>query len=98
MDEPYLPQRRTWPQKFAAAFRGWLLGTRGHSSFAVHLPAAIAVAGAAAYLRVTAGEWCLLILCITTVIAAELFNSALEALAKAITTSKNEHVGRALDI
>lgn len=98
MEEPFIPFRRSWVQKFGGAFRGWLVGSRGHSSFAVHLPAAILAVGAGAYFRIQAVEWCVLILCIASVVAAEFFNSALEALAKAITPAKNEHIGQALDI
>ncbi|MCP4774306.1 MAG: diacylglycerol kinase family protein [Planctomycetaceae bacterium] len=40
----------------------------------------------------------LLLLCIGTVLTAELFNSSLESLAKAITDQTNQHVANALDI
>ena len=43
-------------------------------------------------------EWCLLLLCITIVLAAEMFNSALESLAKAVADKPDPHVGRALNI
>ena len=43
-------------------------------------------------------EWCLIVLCIAGVLAAEMFNSALESMAKAITSENNPHVGRSLDI
>lgn len=98
MDQPFSPTRRSWPQKFAGAFRGWLLGTRGQSSFHVHLPAAVAVVAAGILLHVNATEWCALVLCITLVLAAELLNSALESLAKAVVHTEDPHVGRALDI
>lgn len=98
MDEPFIPFRRSWSQKFGGAFRGWWIGSRGHSSFIVHLPAALVALGAGSYFRIQSNEWCLLIVCIASVIAAEFFNSALESLAKAITPSRNEHIGQALDI
>jgi diacylglycerol kinase len=98
MDEPYYPPRHTWARKFATALRGWWLGTRGHNSFVVHLPVAAMVLAAAYFLQATWTEVCLLLLCITLVLAAELFNSALESLAKAITQTENPHIGQALDI
>ena len=49
-------------------------------------------------LGISRTEWCLLILCIAVVMAAELFNSALEQLAKAITEEKNSHIRNGLDI
>ena len=90
--------RRSWTDKFIDAFRGFGEGVRGQSSFVVHFAAAAAVLLAAAVLRLAPGEWCLLILCIAMVLAAEMFNSALESLAKAIDDRPNPHVGRALNI
>ena len=71
---------------------------RGQSSFAVHVPMAVLVIVAGFALRVTLIEWCLLILAITLVLAAELFNSALESLAKAIDVEHNLHLADGLDI
>ena len=53
---------------------------------------------AAAVLRVDLYEWCLLLLCITVVLVAEMFNSALESMAKAITRQSHPHLGNSLDI
>ena len=39
-----------------------------------------------------------MVLCITIVLAAEMFNSALEHLARAVDRSENRHLGSALDI
>ena len=71
---------------------------RGHWSFAVHVPVAACVIVAGAVLRVGLIEWCLLAGCIAAVLAAEMFNSALESLAKAIDVEHNLHLGDALDI
>lgn len=96
-DEP-LRRPRGWIAKFARALRGIAIGIRGQSSFAVHLPAAAAVIAAAWYLQVSRVEWCLLLLCIAVVLAAELFNSALEHLARAITGDEDPHLRDALDV
>lgn len=98
MEKPFIPPRRTWVAKFAAAFRGWRLGSRGQSSFHVHFPVTAVVLGTAVCLRVTATEWCLLVMCIVGVLSAEFMNSALESLAKAVTHDHNEHIACALDI
>ena len=87
-----------WVKKFRDAFRGIWYGARGESSFAVHLAAACAVLSAGWYFRVGVDEWCLLLLSITAVLVCELFNSALEHLAKAVDAEFNPLVGRALDI
>jgi diacylglycerol kinase len=94
----YDPDRRSWKSKFADAFRGIGLGMRGQSSFRVHLVMATAVVLLAAVLRVGLIEWCLLILCIAAVLAAELFNSAIERLAREVDRNHNPAVGAALDI
>jgi diacylglycerol kinase len=87
-----------WSQKFLCAFRGLRVGSRGQNSFFVHLPVACFVLAAAAQFKVTTVEWCLLVICITLVLAAELFNCALETLARAVTNQFNEQVRDALDI
>lgn len=89
---------RRWSMKFLCAFRGLRVGSRGQSSFFVHLPMACFVLAAAAQLRVTTIEWCLLVLCITIVLTAELLNAALETLARVITQEFHPEVRDALDI
>jgi diacylglycerol kinase len=89
---------RSWYTIFRDAFRGIREGVLGERSFAVHLPVAAAVIVAGAFFRVSAVEWLVLVLCITLVFAGELFNSALERMAKAVTQERNVHVGAALDI
>lgn len=98
MREVFRPPQRTWYQKFRCAFRGLGIGIRGQSSFAVHFAAAGLTILAAALLRVDRSEWCVLILCVTIVLTAEMFNSALEQLARAVDRSENRHIGSALDI
>ncbi len=67
-------------------------------SFAVHLPVAVAVLACGAFFQVEMWEWLILILCISLVLTAELLNSALERLAKAVTSETNEQVRAALDM
>lgn len=90
--------QRTWYQKFRCAFRGLRLGIRGQSSFVVHFAAAALTILAAALLRIDRTQWCVLMLCITIVLTAEMFNSALEHLARAVDRPDNQHLGSALDI
>ena len=89
--------RRTWYEKFRDAFRGVRTGMRGQSSFQVHIVMAIAVIGAGAALRVALWQWCVLLLCIGGVLTAEMFNSALERMAKVIDRDHNPTLGEALD-
>lgn len=93
---PQLP--RTWSQKFRNAFHGTKLGIWGQTSFIAHFALSFAVIVTGALLRVTLIEWCILLICITGVLTAEMFNSALESMARAITHQRNPHLGGALDI
>jgi len=90
--------RRTWRAKFGDAARGIKLGVRGHSSFAVHFFAAVAVIASAFVLNVSLLEWCVLIGCIAAVIAAELFNTAVETLCRAAGLDRQPAGKRSLDI
>src|SRR5262245_38190158 len=92
------PRRRSWLRKFDDAFRGLKLGVRGHSSFFVHFFVATVVIAAAATLRVGLVQWCILLGCITSVIAAELFNSAIEILSRVIDIERLPNGKAPLDI
>jgi diacylglycerol kinase len=89
---------RPWKQKFADAFRGMREGVRGGTSFRVHFAIALAVLAVAAALRMNVDQWCIVLLCITVVVVAEYFNTALEAMARAITRETDPHIRDALDI
>ena len=97
---PYDPAspKRSWPLKFRDAFRGVKEGVHGQSSFFVHFLVAAAVIAAGIVLGVSLAEWCLLVLCIAGVLVAEMFNSALESMAKAVTGESDPHLGNSLDI
>ena len=98
MDKPYQPPRGPWYRKFQNAFRGWKLGSTGQSSFLVHLVSTLAIITLAIVLQMTTVQWCLLVLCISSVLTAEFFNSAVERLARVVDDQYNEQVGAALDI
>jgi len=98
MSAEFQPPPRSFLGKFQCAFRGIAAGTRGQSSFFVHLVIAALVIGRGVWLEVTAIEWCLLALCIAVVLALELFNSCIESLARAIDRQRNEQLRNALDI
>jgi diacylglycerol kinase len=98
MTEPQARPRRSWRQKFAAAFRGIKLGVRGHSSFFVHFFFAALVLACAAVLQCRASQWCVLIGCIGMVLTAELFNSAIETIFRGLDEATKERTWPALDI
>jgi diacylglycerol kinase len=96
--EPEPSSDRSWSEKFRCAFRGVNLGVRGQSSFFVHFFMTMAVIAAGWVLKVDKPEWYILTLCIIGVLTTEMFNSALEAMGRAITHEYNPHLGAALDI
>jgi len=98
MLDPEPISERSWARKFRDAFRGVRAGVRGQSSFFVHFFLTAAVIVAAVVLRVDLIEWCILLACIAMVLTAEMFNSALESMAKAITGESDPHLGNSLDI
>ncbi len=79
--------QRTWADKFGDAFRGMHTGVRGQSSFFVHFFTATLVITCGAVLRLdNLAQWCCLLLCIVVVLSAEMFNTALESMARAVTS------------
>ena len=94
----FVPQRHSWIRKFRHAGRGLVHAIRTQHSFRVHLPAAVAVFVGATLHGVSQVEWAILILCVAAVISAELFNTAIECLSRAITEDENEHIRDALDM
>ena len=64
----------------------------------MHFVCAVAVAALAFWLQVSKLEACVLLLCVFLVLAAEMFNSALETLARAIDSRYNPYLADGLDI
>lgn len=56
------------------------------------------VVAAAAILRVNSTQWCILVGCIVAVIAAELFNSAIEILCRVMEAERHPNGRAPLDI
>ena len=96
-DHPVTPPPRTWLGKFADAFRGFFLSIRPQSSFAAHLPVAAAAVGLGAWLGLSLVEWGLVALAIGLVVMAEVFNTSIEALAKAVGRYPDDGIRDALD-
>ncbi len=98
MNEDVRTSPSSWSRKFRCAFRGMKRGFRGESSFFVHWFMTAAVVTAAGALGADRTEWCILLLCVTLVLTAEMFNSAIERLARAVDEEFNLHLRDALDI
>lgn len=95
---------RGWGAKFKFAIRGVLLGlkspsqTAAQNSFLIHIPCSIVVLVAGAWLNVGWVAMATLVMCCAMVLVAEMFNSSIESIAKAITPQHDSHIGVALDI
>lgn len=97
-DKSLKPFATRWRDRFAYALRGIGLAVRHEENFRVHLVAAAVVIAVGALLQVSKVEWLVLIFCITAVLAAEMFNTAIEHLSRAITREEHPEIRNALDI
>ena len=95
-----LPQdrNRNWFSKFGFAISGIQFAIRDQSSFYIHLPSALVVIALGWFLRLESCSFGVLLICIGMVLAAELLNTSIEYLARAITDQHDENVRRALDV
>ena len=98
MSDEFQKPKRSWYVRFRDAFRGIGQGVRGQGSFIVHFVCATLVVSLGLVLRVNWIEWSLLVTCIFAVFTAEMFNSALEKLGKAVDAGYNPHLEDGLNI
>jgi diacylglycerol kinase len=92
------PPPRTWLGKFYDAFRGLYVAVRSQSSFVPHFATASAAVALAAWLGVSASEWCMVTLGIGLVLIAEVLNTSIEAMAKTFNRYPDDNLRDALDI
>lgn len=90
--------QRGWGAKFADAFRGLGRAVRSQSSFAVHLAVAGSVVALGTLIGLSAGDWALIALAIGLVLMAEIFNTALESLARGPGSRRHPRLRDALDM
>src|ERR1051326_1225522 len=83
---------------FRYAFKGLLIAAKEELNFRIHLFDIVIVIVAGASLRVSVIEWAVLALTIGLVIAAELFNTAIEDIVNFISPEFNEKAGRIKDV
>jgi diacylglycerol kinase len=90
--------RKRWRDKFAHALHGLRVGVQGHSSFFVHFFSTALVIATALAMGMSLLEWAILFGCVAAVLTAEMFNSALESLSRALGLDPDPHIRDALDI
>ena len=85
-------------KSFTFAWNGILTCAGHEQNIKFHLLAAIAVIVAGFFFHITHIEWMVVMLCIGSVIAAELFNSAIERLVDLVSPERNRIAGEVKDI
>jgi diacylglycerol kinase (ATP) len=83
---------------FGHAFRGVGAALRSELHLQFHAVATVVVVGAGFYCQLTATEWALVALAVTSVWAAELFNTAIETLTNLASPGYHPLAGKAKDV
>ncbi len=82
--------------RYAFAGIGRLVKTQANAK--IHLAAALGVLAAGLYFQISTTEWCLIIIAICTVLAAEAFNTSLEDLTDLVSPNPHPLAGHAKDL
>jgi diacylglycerol kinase (ATP) len=85
-------------QSFRFAWRGLVEVARSQHNAWIHGGATVLALAAGLALRVSAGDWALLVVATAGVWAAEAFNTAIELLGDAVASDDHPLVGRAKDV
>ena len=85
-------------RSFGYAWKGIQSCVGKEQNLSFHLIAAMAVIIAGIVLGITRTEWIIVVMCIGTVIAAELFNTAIEKLVDLVSPERHPVAGRVKDI
>ena len=82
---------------FRYAWQGIVTLVRYEHNARIHLVAAVLVIALGFVFRLSSLEWVVIIGCIGSVIAAEAFNTAIEAICNRVSTENNELIKRSKD-
>ena len=85
-------------RSFTFAFRGLKFMLQSQHNAWIHLLATIAACSLGLLFRVTASEWCLLVLAVGSVWTSEAFNTAIECLTDLLSPEFHPLAGRAKDV
>ena len=85
-------------KSFSYAFNGFKVLFQEEHNARIHLVAMIAVVFAGFFFHISPVEWMIILICIGSVFALEIVNSAVENLADLVTQEKNEFVKKAKDL
>ncbi len=85
-------------RSFQHAIRGLRLMLRSQHNAWIHAVVTVLALAAGLFFHISAVEWCLVILAMSSVWAAEALNTAVEFLADATTTKYHSVIGKAKDV
>lgn len=85
-------------KSFGYAFRGLTAAVREQRNLKIHLGVALLVTALGFWFDVSGTDWCILVIMIGLVIAAELINTALENLTDLVTQEFHPLAGKVKDI
>ena len=85
-------------KSFGYAFKGISVASLDQLNIKIHWLAVIIVTIAGFFFHISITEWCLVIICFSTVLAAELFNSASETIVDLVSPDHHPLAGKAKDI
>lgn len=83
---------------FKYAIQGFMTSFKAERNMKIHILIMFVVIIAGAYLKISAQEWIICIILFATVIAGELFNTAIETIVDMIMPYKDEKAKQAKDI
>jgi diacylglycerol kinase (ATP) len=83
---------------FTYAFNGIRLSYKAGGNFRLHLFAMMLVIALGFYYKISNNEWMAIAICISLVLAAETFNTAIEKLTDIIYPSFNKNAGEVKDL
>ena len=80
------------------ALRGFSLIVKEEPNLRLELCAAIVVTGLGFWFGISVQEWCIILLCIGSVLSAEAMNSSIERMADHITKDHHPEIGEIKDV
>lgn len=92
----FYPQSRI--KSFRYAIKGIVALFRSEANAWIHLVAALAVVAGGLWFDFSAIEWCLVAFAIGMVLAAEVFNTSIEALCNYLCKERDPMIGRIKDL
>ena len=85
-------------ESFGYALRGFTAAVREQRNLKIHLGAALIVTALGFWFDVSGVDWCILLIMIALVIAAELINTAIENLTNLVTKEFHPLAGKVKDV